>query len=683
MELLERRQLLAVTIQRTTLNLRFSTDLKPNEAAYGEYQSFKITNTGPTALSDVWVRATNFSPTQKVQLGVGEDGLYFLGDLGVGAANAETAFIYMVAEQITSPPALDPQNFTIEVWRGQPAAPGSTLVTTQNDLFQWVGEAVEDDSSSRTFSVDVSYAYGGAPTTTPIVGGAMTMRVTGDIKNKPDRILFSPASTLAWPADAFVLEDAVVTYSQNPQLPPDTIFEKPIVSKPKDFTVVYTFRIAQPTAMATPVTPVQYTANGVQDLQSRKFDHSQILPGVADIPPATYPLADLQIEKRDFVQTYTPGLPLTWRITVTNNGPNPVTGARVSDVFPAQVSGVSWTAVFTGGSGNPSGTGNINELVNLAVGGTAVYTVNVTTFSTATGSLSNTATVTAPAGITDPNLSNNTWTDVDLPAPGGGLACDEGGRGCDVHSGVGDDLHGDGDERGPELRDGGAGGGHVLAVVHGSELDGGVRWHGVVGDGERVGEHQPGGEPGGRWHGDVHDRGDGGVDGDDADREHGVGDGAGRDDRPEPGEQLGDRHEPGGSAGEPGDREDGRDGDVRSGTDADVHGDGDELGSEPADRGPGGGRAAGDDRGRDVVGVVHGIGFVGDGERHGERGRDVQPGGGGRGDDHDPGAGGVDGDGESREHGDGDGAGGHDEHQPRELRHRYRHAHPTRRSAVV
>jgi uncharacterized repeat protein (TIGR01451 family) len=417
MELLERRQLLAVTIQRTTLNLRFSTDLKPNEAAYGEYRSFKITNTGPTALSDVWVRATNFSPTQKVQLGSGEDGLYFLGDLGVGAASAETAFIYMVAEQITSPPALDPQNFTIEVWRGLPAAPGSTLVTTQNDLFQWVGEAIQNDSSSRTFSVNVGYAYGGAPTTAPIVGGTMTMTVTGDIKNKPDRILFSPASTLAWPADAFVLEDAVVTYSKNPQLPPDTIFEKPIASKPKDFTVVYTFRIAQPTATATPVTPVQYTANGVQDLQSRKFDHAKILEGVPDIPPATNPLADLQIEKRDFVQSYTPGLPITWRITVTNNGPNPVTGARVSDVFPAQVSGVSWTAVFTGGSGTTSGTGNINELVNLAVGGTAVYTVNVTTFSTATGNLSNTATVTVPAGITDPNLTNNSWTDIDLPAP--------------------------------------------------------------------------------------------------------------------------------------------------------------------------------------------------------------------------------------------------------------------------
>ena len=549
-ERLERRELLAITVARTTLNLRFSTDLKPNEAAYGEYQSFKITNTGPTALTNVWVKATNFSPTQKVQLGSGEDGLYFLGDLAVGAGDSETAFIYMVAEQITSPPALDPQNFTIQVWQGRPGAAGATLIATQDDLFQWVGEAVEDDSSSRTASVNVQYAFGGVPTAGPIVGGTMTMTVTGDIKNKPDRILFSPASTLAWPADAFVLEDAVVTYSKNPQLPPDIIFEKPIASKPKDFTAVYSFRIADATPAPTPVTPVLYTAKGVQDLQSRKFDHSQILEGVADIPPAVFgtdlqitkigattvvpgtgtqysytitvsstgthasqgvvvadtwpaaftrlpitpppgtsvtntptgftwtigtlaagtttqltvnftvpaatPLgpytntavvtsttpdpgpntaqitttvvpapvyADLEIEKRDFVQAYTPGLPLQWRITVTNRGPSAVTGARVQDVFPPQVSGTTWTALFSNGSGTASGSGTtIDQQINLGVGGTAVYTVNATTGSTATGALVNTATVSSPTGLIDPNLANNAWTDTDLFAPVADLA---------------------------------------------------------------------------------------------------------------------------------------------------------------------------------------------------------------------------------------------------------------------
>lgn len=548
-ERLERRDLLAVSIARTSLNLRFSADLKPNESAYGQYQSFAITNDGPTALADVWVKATNFAATQKVQLGPGEDGLYHLGDLGVGAGSAETAFIYMVAQQVTSPPAPDPQTFTIEVWQGRPAAPGSTLLGSQDDLFQWVGEAIQDDSSSRTFSVDVQYAYGGVPTAGPVVGGTMTMTVTGDIKNKPDRILFSPASTIEWPADAFVLEDAVVTYSKNPQLPPDAIFEKPIASKPKDFTVVYAFRVAEPTATPTPVTPLQYTANGVQDLQSRKFDHSAILEGVPDIPPAivgtdlqitktgattavagsgtqysytitvastgsfaardvvvadTWPAAftrlpitapagttvantptgftwtigtlpaggvtqltvnftvpagtppgpytntavvssstpdpgpttaqvtttvvpaavtaDLAIEKDDFTPQYTPGEPITWRIVVTNRGPSAVAGARVQDVLPPQVSGASWTATFTGGGGATSGSGDIDELIALSAGGTAVYTVTADIFPTALGDLVNTATVAVPTGVVDPNLSNNQATHVDLVAPVADLA---------------------------------------------------------------------------------------------------------------------------------------------------------------------------------------------------------------------------------------------------------------------
>ena len=412
MEPLERRQLLAVTIERTTLNLRFSVDLKPNEAAYGEYQAFKITNTGPTALADVWVQATNFSPTQKVRLGSGEDGLYALGDLGVGAANAETAFIYMVSEQITNPPVLDPQTYTIEVWRGLPAAPGSTLVTTQNDLFQWVGEAVENDSSSRTSTVAVNYSYGGAPTTTPIVGGTMTMRVTGDIKNKPDRILFTPASTLAWPADAFVLEDAVVTYSRNPQLPPDTIFEKPIASAPKDFTVVYTFRIAQPTATATPVTPTQYTAKGVQDLQSRKFEHSQILHSVPDIPPARE-ATDLVITKTGATTAVAgSGTIYTYAITVTSTGAFAAQGVAVDDAWPPQFNRLpidppgSTTVVTTA-------TGFTWNIGPLAAGASTTLTVQFTVpAGTPPGPYVNSATVSSTTPHPSPSTAEITTTVV-------------------------------------------------------------------------------------------------------------------------------------------------------------------------------------------------------------------------------------------------------------------------------
>src|SRR4029077_19953034 len=47
----------------------------------------------------------------------------------------------------------------------------------------------------------------------------------------------------------------------------------------------------------------------------------------------------------------------------------------------------------------------------------ATFTVVAAISSTATGNLVNTATVTPPAGTTDPNPNNNSATDTDRPAP--------------------------------------------------------------------------------------------------------------------------------------------------------------------------------------------------------------------------------------------------------------------------
>jgi len=130
---------------------------------------------------------------------------------------------------------------------------------------------------------------------------------------------------------------------------------------------------------------------------------------------AVAPVADLQIVKTDSSATYTPGLPVTYTITVTNAGPSFVRGARVADVFPATITAAAWSAVYsgTGSGGNPAGTGSINEVIDLAVGGTAVYTVVAETSPTATTSLVNTATVAPPVGTTDPVPANNTSTDTD------------------------------------------------------------------------------------------------------------------------------------------------------------------------------------------------------------------------------------------------------------------------------
>ena len=116
----------------------------------------------------------------------------------------------------------------------------------------------------------------------------------------------------------------------------------------------------------------------------------------------------------------TPGQTLVYTIVVGNSGPGSVTGAHVNDPFPANFTSDTFTASATGGATGftASGSGNINDTVNLPSGSTITYVVTGTVSSAATGTLTNTATITPPSGTpknaTDiDNLANLSITKVD------------------------------------------------------------------------------------------------------------------------------------------------------------------------------------------------------------------------------------------------------------------------------
>jgi uncharacterized repeat protein (TIGR01451 family) len=138
---------------------------------------------------------------------------------------------------------------------------------------------------------------------------------------------------------------------------------------------------------------------------------------------AVNPGADLAVTKTDNQTTAVPGEPLTYTVTVTNNGPSQVDGATVVDTFPPILTGVTFTSSTTGtASGNTaSGTGDISDTVNISPGSSITYTITGVVSADASGTLTNTATVTAPTGISDPDLSNNTATDADNLTPNADL----------------------------------------------------------------------------------------------------------------------------------------------------------------------------------------------------------------------------------------------------------------------
>jgi uncharacterized repeat protein (TIGR01451 family) len=128
------------------------------------------------------------------------------------------------------------------------------------------------------------------------------------------------------------------------------------------------------------------------------------------------PQADLSIAKTDNgASPLLPGQAITYTIVARNGGPTAATGATVADTFPASLTGVTWTcAASTGSSCTASGAGSLNQLANLAVGGTATYTVHATVVASAIRLVANTATITVPATSEDPNQANNSATVVTL-----------------------------------------------------------------------------------------------------------------------------------------------------------------------------------------------------------------------------------------------------------------------------
>lgn len=139
-----------------------------------------------------------------------------------------------------------------------------------------------------------------------------------------------------------------------------------------------------------------------------------LLAVVTALPATAQTTFDLRITKTDGLTATSPGQTVTYTIVVTNAGPSTATNATVADTFPAALSGVTFTSVTGGGmvTGNTAmGNGNISDTVTMPSGSTITYTATGTVVQSPVDMLTNTATVTAAAGETDTNLTNNSATD--------------------------------------------------------------------------------------------------------------------------------------------------------------------------------------------------------------------------------------------------------------------------------
>ncbi len=124
--------------------------------------------------------------------------------------------------------------------------------------------------------------------------------------------------------------------------------------------------------------------------------------------------ADLSLTKDNGSATVSAGGQTTYTIVAANAGPSNVTGADVSDSFPAELS-CTWTCAPTAGATCTAGpvAGDISDTIDLSAGSSATYTAVCDVSADASGTIANTGTVTPPQGVTDPDPGNNSDTDTD------------------------------------------------------------------------------------------------------------------------------------------------------------------------------------------------------------------------------------------------------------------------------
>jgi uncharacterized repeat protein (TIGR01451 family) len=123
-----------------------------------------------------------------------------------------------------------------------------------------------------------------------------------------------------------------------------------------------------------------------------------------------WPRTNLAISVSDGLGSVLAGATTTYAIVASNAGLSDAIDARVTDVFPASLA-CTWTCTGSGTCPG-SGTGNIDALVNLPVGASVTFTADCDIDAGATGTISNTASIAAAAGSTDPVAGNNAATDL-------------------------------------------------------------------------------------------------------------------------------------------------------------------------------------------------------------------------------------------------------------------------------
>ncbi|GAB4497880.1 MAG: hypothetical protein OHK0052_10260 [Anaerolineales bacterium] len=128
---------------------------------------------------------------------------------------------------------------------------------------------------------------------------------------------------------------------------------------------------------------------------------------------------DLHLSKTSVYTQAIPGTAITYTLWMSHSSPITITAARISDALPAALQTATWLCAQC----SPiSGTGNVSASVTLPPTATISVTLRALIAPNALGTLTNTAHLLPPLGMTDAFTANNTAQNIVLLTPQADLA---------------------------------------------------------------------------------------------------------------------------------------------------------------------------------------------------------------------------------------------------------------------
>jgi hypothetical protein len=233
-----------------------------------------------------------------------------------------------------------------------------------------------DDETTQTTTLIVETSPSPSRTIEPVtVRVALSEPVPGDDGLPPSGILYVSADTL---------ESCEIV------LPADSCVLPPL------------------TTLGARTLGAQYAGDGAHLASSAQATHSVVRR------------ADLAIVTQSSPALLIPGMALDYVTVVSNAGPDAAPGTRVENAVPDGLLGASWTCMpLNGGDcGVSSGSGDIDQIVDMEPGVALIYTMSGTVATPEPETMTNLVTVTPLAGdpgyVIDPDAADHSDSEIDI-----------------------------------------------------------------------------------------------------------------------------------------------------------------------------------------------------------------------------------------------------------------------------